>query len=50
MARPLRRSGFGEDFLRPVFPGAGVEHKEVSIPGGHALSHGEQQVEQAQTR
>lgn len=48
MATALDRSGFGGAFLRPVFHGVGVEHEEAPIPGGHAVIHGEERVEQVQ--
>ena len=46
MAAALDRSGFGGAFLRPVFHGVGIEHEEAPIPGGHAVIHGEEKVEQ----
>lgn len=46
MASSLERAGFGGAFLRPVFHGVGVEHEEAPIPGGHAVIHGEEKVEQ----
>ena len=46
MASSLGRRGFGGAFLRPVFHGVGIEHEEAPIPGGHAVIHGEEQVEQ----
>ena len=46
MASFLERTGFGGAFLRPVFHGVGLEHEEAPIPGGHAVIHGEEQVEQ----
>ncbi len=48
MAGALERSGFGGTFLRPVFHGVGMEHEEAPIPGGHAVIHGEEKVEQVQ--
>jgi Xaa-Pro aminopeptidase len=48
MATVLERSGFGGTFLRPVFHGVGMEHEEAPIPGGHAVIHGEEKVEQVQ--
>jgi Xaa-Pro dipeptidase len=48
MAAALERSGFGGAFLRPVFHGVGIEHEEAPIPGGHAVIHGEEKVEQVQ--
>jgi hypothetical protein len=47
-AAALERSGFGGTFLRPVFHGVGIEHEEAPIPGGHAVIHGEEKVEQVQ--
>lgn len=47
MAASLEQAGFGGAFLRPVFHGVGIEHEEAPIPGGHAVIHGEQKVEQA---
>ncbi len=49
MASSLERAGFGGAFLRPVFHGVGVEHEEAPIPGGHAVIHGEEKVEQVAT-
>ncbi len=46
MASSLERAGFGGAFLRPVFHGVGIEHEEAPIPGGHAVIHGEEKVEQ----
>lgn len=46
MADSLDRDGFGGRFLRPVFHGVGIEHEEAPIPGGHAVIHGEQRVDQ----
>lgn len=46
MAASLEQAGFGGRFLRPVFHGVGMEHEEAPIPGGHAVIHGEQKVEQ----
>ena len=31
--------------MRPVFRGVGIEHEEAPIPGGHAVIHGEEKVE-----
>jgi Xaa-Pro aminopeptidase len=45
MADTLKAHGFGDAFLRPVFHGVGIEHEEAPIPGGHAVIHGEQKVE-----
>lgn len=46
MADSLEQAGYGGGFLRPVFHGVGMEHEEAPIPGGHAVIHGEQKVEQ----
>jgi Xaa-Pro aminopeptidase len=46
MAASLEQAGFGGAFLRPVFHGVGIEHEEAPIPGGHAVIHGEQKVEE----
>lgn len=46
MVASLERAGFGGAFLRPVFHGVGIEHEEAPIPGGHAVIHGEQKVEE----
>jgi len=48
MARALGGSGYGDAFLRPVFHGVGIEHEEAPIPGGHAVIHGEEKVEQVE--
>jgi Xaa-Pro dipeptidase len=48
MARVLDEQGFGGAFLRPVFHGVGIEHEEAPIPGGHAVIHGEEKVEQVE--
>ena len=48
MAAALEENGFGGAFLRPVFHGVGIEHEEAPIPGGHAVIHGEEKVEQVQ--
>jgi Xaa-Pro aminopeptidase len=48
MARALDRAGYGGAFLRPVFHGVGIEHEEAPIPGGHAVIHGEEKVEQVE--
>ena len=45
MARTLDHAGYGGAFLRPVFHGVGIEHEEAPIPGGHAVIHGEENVE-----
>lgn len=46
MAASLERAGYGGKFLRPVFHGVGIEHEEAPIPGGHAVIHGEEKVDQ----
>ena len=46
--RTLDRAGYGGAFLRPVFHGVGIEHEEAPIPGGHAVIHGEETVEQVE--
>lgn len=48
MAHTLAERGFGDRFLRPTFHGVGIEHEEAPIPGGHAVIHGEEKVEQIQ--
>jgi Xaa-Pro aminopeptidase len=48
MASVLAGRGFGDAFLRPVFHGVGIEHEEAPIPGGHAVIHGEEKVEQVE--
>jgi len=48
MANVLSSRGFGDTFLRPVFHGVGIEHEEAPIPGGHAVIHGEEKVEQVE--
>jgi Xaa-Pro aminopeptidase len=48
MARTLDRAGYGGAFLRPVFHGVGIEHEEAPIPGGHAVIHGEEKIEQVE--
>lgn len=48
MALTLEGRDFGDAFLRPVFHGIGIEHEEAPIPGGHAVIHGEEKVEQVQ--
>lgn len=45
MANVLSARGYGDAFLRPVFHGVGMEHEEAPIPGGHAVIHGEEKVE-----
>jgi len=49
MASALARTGFGGAFLRPVFHGVGIEHEEAPIPGGHAVIHGEENIERVET-
>jgi len=46
MATALGRRGFGDAFLRPVFHGVGIEHEEAPSPGGHAVIHVKEKVEQ----
>jgi Xaa-Pro dipeptidase len=48
MSRALDRAGYGGAFLRPVFHGVGIEHEEAPIPGGHAVIHGEEKVDQVE--
>src|SRR5574341_2259712 len=48
MATSLEHAGFGGAFLRPVFHGVGIEHEEAPIPGGHAVIHGEENVERVE--
>lgn len=48
MANMLEARGYGDRFLRPTFHGVGMEHEEAPIPGGHAVVHGEEQVEDVQ--
>jgi Xaa-Pro aminopeptidase len=45
MATVLKRRGYEDAFLRPVFHGVGMEHEEAPIPGGHAVIHGEEKLE-----
>lgn len=45
MSAVLKRHGYGDAFLRPVFHGVGIEHEEAPIPGGHAVIHGEEKVD-----
>jgi Xaa-Pro aminopeptidase len=45
MSEALKKSGYADAFLRPVFHGVGMEHEEAPIPGGHAVIHGEEKVE-----
>ena len=46
MSAVLEQEGYGRAFLRPVFHGVGIEHEEAPIPGGHAVIHGEDKIEQ----
>lgn len=46
MAASLKGDGYEGKFLRPVFHGVGIEHEEAPIPGGHAVIHGEEKIEQ----
>lgn len=46
MAASLEKDGYEGKFLRPVFHGVGIEHEEAPIPGGHAVIHGEEKIEQ----
>jgi len=48
MAGLLAGRGFGDAFLRPIFHGVGIEHEEAPVPGGHAVIHGEEKVEQVE--
>jgi Xaa-Pro aminopeptidase len=48
MANVLATRGYADRFLRPTFHGVGMEHEEAPIPGGHAVIHGEEQVEDVQ--
>jgi Xaa-Pro aminopeptidase len=45
MANVLAARGYQNAFLRPVFHGVGMEHEEAPIPGGHAVIHGEEKVD-----
>jgi len=45
MANVLETRGYADRFLRPTFHGVGMEHEEAPIPGGHAVIHGEEQIE-----
>lgn len=45
MSDTLSHKGYADAFLRPVFHGVGMEHEEAPIPGGHAVIHGEEKVE-----
>lgn len=49
MASSLEHAGFEGAFLRPVFHGVGIEHEEAPIPGGHAVIHGEEKIEQVES-
>jgi Xaa-Pro dipeptidase len=49
MSATLKRNGYADSFLRPVFHGVGMEHEEAPIPGGHAVIHGEEKVETVET-
>ncbi len=49
MAASLGHAGFADAFLRPVFHGVGIEHEEAPIPGGHAVIHGEEQIERVES-
>jgi Xaa-Pro dipeptidase len=46
MAASLEHEGYSGQFLRPIFHGVGIEHEEAPIPGGHAVIHGEQKIEE----
>jgi Xaa-Pro aminopeptidase len=48
MADVLAAGGFGDAFLRPTFHGVGSEHEEAPIPGGHAVIHGEEKIDQVE--
>jgi Xaa-Pro aminopeptidase len=48
MADVLSRNGFGDAFLRPTFHGVGTEHEEAPIPGGHAVIHGEERIDEVE--
>jgi Xaa-Pro dipeptidase len=48
MANVLETRGYADRFLRPTFHGVGMEHEEAPIPGGHAVIHGEEQIEEVQ--
>jgi Xaa-Pro aminopeptidase len=45
MGEVLARYGYVGAFLRPTFHGVGLEHEEAPIPGGHAIVHGEDRVD-----
>lgn len=49
MAEVLAARGYQDAFLRPVFHGVGMEHEEAPIPGGHAVIHGEEKVDNVET-
>jgi Xaa-Pro aminopeptidase len=49
MSEMLKKNGYGDAFLRPVFHGVGMEHEEAPIPGGHAVIHGEEKIETVET-
>jgi Xaa-Pro aminopeptidase len=49
MSEALKKKGYGDAFLRPVFHGVGMEHEEAPIPGGHAVIHGEEKVDTVET-
>lgn len=48
MTNVLETRGYADRFLRPTFHGVGMEHEEAPIPGGHAVIHGEEQIEEVQ--
>jgi Xaa-Pro aminopeptidase len=48
MSQTLADHGYQDAFLRPVFHGVGMEHEEAPIPGGHAVIHGEEKIEQVE--
>ncbi|HCU93142.1 MAG TPA: hypothetical protein DHU96_10570 [Actinobacteria bacterium] len=48
MVHVLETRGYADRFLRPTFHGVGMEHEEAPIPGGHAVIHGEEQIEEVQ--
>ncbi|MFN8034872.1 MAG: Xaa-Pro peptidase family protein [Acidimicrobiia bacterium] len=45
LAAVLHDAGLDDAFLRPTFHGVGIEHEEAPIPGGHAVVHGEAEIE-----
>jgi Xaa-Pro dipeptidase len=49
MSASLGKNGYADAFLRPVFHGVGMEHEEAPIPGGHAVIHGEEKVQNVET-